>query len=163
MSPPTLSRRTVVTRLVLLVAMAAPGTMLHAEGLGRYRGIQKVEVFTHAEVPITQPKKPPFELKVWRLDGYVRAKEALNKLTPKNLTNAQKKEWQTNHNKAHPEFEEKWVDAMVESIEGDQVWRRGYSAKARGRVPAIVINGDWVMINETDVDRAIARYQAQNR
>ena len=163
MNPLPLPRRTVLAGLVLLVAIGAPGALVHAEGQNRYAGIQRVEVFTHAGASITKPKKPPFELKVWRLDGYARANEALNKLTPKNLTYAQKTVWQSNYNKAHPEFNDKWVDAIVESMAGNQVWRRGYDAKARGRLPAIVINGDWVLIEETDVDRAIARFQAQNR
>ena len=163
MSPSTLSRRGALARLVALLAIGAPGALAHAGGQGRYAGIQKVEVFTHVDVPITQPKKPPFELKVYRLDGMIQADAAMDRLTPKNLSRTERVAWQKNYAATHPEFTKKWDPLIGEAFGGMILWRDHYSIKAHGRIPAIVINGDWVMINETDVDRAIGRFHAQNR
>ncbi|AOW13405.1 hypothetical protein LPB72_10240 [Hydrogenophaga crassostreae] len=155
------NRRACLIRLSTLVLVACTSfASVFAQSTDRYQVIQKVEVFTHMDVPIRSPKTPPFELKVYRLDGFRKSTEALDRLTPKGLFFPEKRDWQKQYIETHPEFNLQWVDVAAESLVGMQAFRRYQS---RGFVPVIVINGSWVLNGESDVDKAIKAYRQQER
>lgn len=156
-----LLRRRIVNRLgALLLVGALPTSAVLAEGKGPYQGIQKVEVFTHMDIPLQLVKNPPFELKVYRLDGFLRGNQAMDRLTPKGLSSAERQAWQKNYADTHKEFTDKWGDLAAEAVFGASIYRRYNS---RGIVPLIVINEKWLAYEATDVNKAIAAYRKLER
>jgi len=152
-------RRRLLTRLAtLLMVGVLPVSSVLAEGQGPYQGIQKVEVFTHMDIPLQLVKNPPFELKVYRLDGYQRGNQAMDRLTPKGLSFAERQAWQKHYADTHKEFTDKWGDLAAEAVFGASIYRRYNS---RGIVPLIVINERWLAYETNDVNKAIAAYRKQ--
>lgn len=147
-----------VFAVFLTISVPCAGAL--AQDKSRYEGIQKVEVFTHMDIPLQLVKNPPFELKVYRLDGFLRGNQAMDRLTPKGLSFAERKAWQKNYAETHKEFADKWGDLGAEAVFGASIYRRYNS---RGIVPLIVINGQWLAYEATDVNKAIAAYRKQER
>jgi hypothetical protein len=163
MSPqnPNNQRRAVLSGLAALGAtLCLPASMAMAQGKPNYKGINKVEAFTHVGIAITQPKKPSFELLVYELDAIPAFSKTMDRLVPKGLTKEEQNAWGEKYLDDHPEFKAKWTAAMGKSLDGLPLFQR---YKTRGRLPAIVINETWVLTGEFDVDKAIAMYQKQGR
>ena len=159
--PNVFLRRRLLTRLAaLLMAGSLPVSAVLAEGKDTYQDIQKVEVFTHMDIPLQLVKNPPFELKVYRLDGFLRGNQAMDRLTPKGLTYAERQAWQKTYADTHKEFTDKWGDLAAEAVFGASIYRRYNS---RGIVPLIVINEKWLAYEATDVNKAIAAYRKLER
>jgi hypothetical protein len=144
----------------LCAALILPASMVMAQGKPSYKGITKVEAFTHMRGPITHPKNPSFELLIYQLNATRAFDEAMDSMVPAGLSKTERVAWGENYVATHPEFADKWTKAMVSAVNGLPIYQR---YKTRGRVPAIVINETWVLTGETDVDKAIALYQKQGR
>jgi hypothetical protein len=158
---PSRQRRALLARMgALCAALCLPASMAMAQGKPSYKGITKVEAFTHVGVAISQPKNPSFELLVYQLDALRAFGATMDGLVPKGLIKAEQNAWGEKYLADHPDFEAKWTAAISKSLDGLPLFQR---YKTRGRLPAIVINETWVLTGEFDVDKAIAMYQKQGR
>lgn len=117
----------------------------------RYYGITSVEVFANSAMVITPQQATDYQLKIYRLDGISQVESMLNQGLPQ--TEAAARAYAAKNKLA---LRRKVEPLILDSINGVKLAQH-YRLE---RIPAIVINQRTVVFGVSDVESAIAQYQA---
>lgn len=137
--------------VIAAMFLTAFAVVLPASAQDLYRGVVSVEVFANSAMPIEAPASPPFKVTVYRMDGLAMVEQMINQNLPKSEPEA------IAYLNANMARIKKQVEPQAMNAANGMRLAMFYKID---RLPAIVINGQSLILGVTNVASALSQYQS---